>query len=147
MTPAKKVTHKMRRRMTHASHQQCGNHQAEHPICLFFAQKHDGHNMDGCVRCFVDYNLLGPVHTGRGAPCNTCMQIMERTAVNGSVHTGCKQHQRVCTQICMQICLCVLCEGASGEFDSCTGIEEILVAKKMLPPTKQQVPQVRPNCR
>ncbi len=37
-------------------------------------------------------NPLGPVHTGRGAPCNTCMQIMEHTAVNGSVHTGCKQH-------------------------------------------------------
>ncbi len=26
--------------------------------------------------------------------------------VNGSVHTGCKQHQRVCTQICLR----VLCE-------------------------------------
>ncbi len=25
---------------------------------------------------------------------------MEHTAVNGSVHTGCKQHQRVCMQIC-----------------------------------------------
>ncbi len=33
-------------------------------------------------------------------------QIMEHTAVNGSVHTGCTQHQRVC----MLICLCVLCE-------------------------------------
>ncbi len=35
---------------------------------------------------------------------------MEHTAVNGSVHTSCKQHQRVCTQICVQICLRVLCE-------------------------------------
>ncbi len=42
---------------------------------------------------------LGPVHTGRGAPCNMRMQIMEHTAVNGSVHTG-----------CTQICLRVLCE-------------------------------------
>ncbi len=32
------------------------------------------------------------------------------TVVNRSVHTGCKQHQRVCRQICMQICLRVLCE-------------------------------------
>ena len=52
----------------------------------------------------------GPVHTGRGAPCNMRTQIMEHTAVNGSVHTGCKQHERVCVQICTQICLCVLCE-------------------------------------
>ncbi len=35
---------------------------------------------------------------------------MGHTVVNGSVHTGCKQHQRVCIQICMQICLRVLCE-------------------------------------
>ncbi len=35
---------------------------------------------------------------------------MEHTIVNGSVHTGCMQHQRVCTQICVQICLSVLCE-------------------------------------
>ncbi len=35
---------------------------------------------------------------------------MGHTVVNGSVHTGCKQHQRVCTQICMRICLRVLCE-------------------------------------
>ena len=34
--------------------------------------------------------VLGPVHTGRGAPCNTRAKIMEHTAVNGSVHTGCK---------------------------------------------------------
>ncbi len=52
----------------------------------------------------------GPVHTGRGAPCNRCKQIMGHTAVNGSVHTGCKQHQRLCAQICMQICLRALCE-------------------------------------
>ena len=49
---------------------------------------------------------LGPVRTGRGAPCNRCKQIMGHTVVNGSVHTGCKQHQRVCTQICLR----VLCE-------------------------------------
>ena len=29
---------------------------------------------------------------------------------NGSVHTGCTQHQRVCTQICVQICLRILSE-------------------------------------
>ncbi len=38
------------------------------------------------------------------------MQISEHIMVNGSVHTGCKQHQRVCTQICMQMSLRVLCE-------------------------------------
>ena len=43
---------------------------------------------------------LGPVHTGRGAPRNMRTEIMEHTAVNGSVHTGCKQHQRVFKQIC-----------------------------------------------
>ena len=53
---------------------------------------------------------LGPVHTGRGAPCNRRTQILEHIMVNGSVHIGCKQHQRVCTQICMQMCLRVLCE-------------------------------------
>ncbi len=53
----------------------------------------------------VDY-ALGPIHTGCGAPCNTCMQIMEHTAVNGSVHIACKQHQRAC----MQIYLGVQCE-------------------------------------
>ena len=35
---------------------------------------------------------------------------MEHIVVNGSVHTGCKQCQRVCTQICVQMCLRVLCE-------------------------------------
>ncbi len=30
---------------------------------------------------------------------------MEHTVVNGSVHAGCTQHQRVCNQICVQICL------------------------------------------
>ncbi len=40
---------------------------------------------------------LGPVHTGCGAPCNRHMQIIEHIVVNGSVHTACKQHQRVCT--------------------------------------------------
>ncbi len=35
---------------------------------------------------------------------------MEHTAVNGSVHTACKQHQKVCTQICRHICSRVLCE-------------------------------------
>ncbi len=51
-----------------------------------------------------------PFHTGRGAPRNTHTQIIEHTAVNGSVHTACKQHQIVCMQICVQMCLCVLCE-------------------------------------
>ena len=35
---------------------------------------------------------------------------MEHLVVNGSVHTACKQHQRVCMQSCAQMCLCVLCE-------------------------------------
>ncbi len=39
----------------------------------------------------------------------TRMQIMEHTAENRSIHTGCKQHQRVCMQICAQIYLRVLC--------------------------------------
>ncbi len=51
---------------------------------------------------------LGPVHTRCRAPRNTSMQIIEHIVVNGSV----KQHQRVCTQICMQMCLYVLCERA-----------------------------------
>ncbi len=38
-------------------------------------------------------------YTGGGAPCNTPTQIMEHIAVNGSVQTGCKQYQRVCSQI------------------------------------------------
>ena len=62
---------------------------------------------------------LGPIHTGRGAPCNMHLQIMEHTAVNGSVHTGCRQHQRVCTQICVQICLCVLCEWGLSMAPNC----------------------------
>ena len=40
----------------------------------------------------------------------TCKLYMEHTAVNGSVHTGCKQHKRVCTQISAQIHLSILCE-------------------------------------
>ncbi len=40
----------------------------------------------------------GPVHTGRRTPRNRHMQIFGHIVVNGSVHTGCKQHQRVCTQ-------------------------------------------------
>ncbi len=48
---------------------------------------------------------LGPVHTGRGAPSNRHMQILEHMIINGSVHTGCKQHQRfaprfACTSVC-----------------------------------------------
>ncbi len=38
------------------------------------------------------------------------MQIMKHTAVNGSVHTGCKQYQKGFAQICAQICLRLLCE-------------------------------------
>ncbi len=64
--------------------------------------------------------ILGPVYTGRGAPCNTRMQIMGHTTVNGSVHTGCKQHQRVCTQICAQICFRVLCEWGRRTFKTCS---------------------------
>ncbi len=36
---------------------------------------------------------------------------MEHTAVNESVHTGCKQHQSICTQICLR----VLCEWGLGD--------------------------------
>ena len=56
--------------------------------------------------CIGLENHLGPVHTGGGAPCNRRKQIMGHTVVNASVHTGCKQYQRVCTQICLR----VLCE-------------------------------------
>ncbi len=43
--------------------------------------------------CFLfhsasELNHLGPIHTGRGTPCNTRKQIMAHTAVNGSVHTA-----------------------------------------------------------
>ena len=41
-------------------------------------------------------------------------QDAEHTVVNGSVHTACKQHQRLCAQICVQICLRVLCERGPG---------------------------------
>ena len=41
---------------------------------------------------------------------------MEHILINGIVHTGYKQHQRVCTQICMQMCLSVLCERALTEW-------------------------------
>ncbi len=65
---------------------------------------------DCCVYEATRYKFLGPVHTGRGAPCNRHTQNMERIVVNGSVHTGCKQHQRFSTKFCVQICLRVLCE-------------------------------------
>ncbi len=53
-------------------------------------------------------STYGPVHTGRGAPRNMPTLIMKHIVVNGSVHTACKQHKRVC----MQMCLRVLCERA-----------------------------------
>ncbi len=74
--------------------------------CSFTAKPEGTH----CVPSGPAWTNLGPVHAGRGAPCNMHRQIMEHTEVNGSVHTGCTQHQRVCRQICMQICLHVLCE-------------------------------------
>ncbi len=53
------------------------------------------------------YILRGPVDTGHGAPCHRQAFTKNETfMVNGSVHTSCKQHPRVC----MQICFCVLCE-------------------------------------
>ncbi len=52
--------------------------------------------------CFLTEALFGSVHTG--APRN------RHTVINGSIQTACKQHQRKSTQICMQICSCVLCE-------------------------------------
>ncbi len=44
-----------------------------------------------------------------------CMQIIEHIVVNGSVHTACKQHQRVC----MQMYLRVLCERAPKTRTNC----------------------------
>ncbi len=38
------------------------------------------------------------------------MQTKEHIVVNESVHTACKQHQRVCMQICLQMCSRTLCE-------------------------------------
>ncbi len=61
----------------------------------------------GVTQCLrFKHENQGPIHTGRRAHCNMHMQIMEHTVVNGSVHTGCMQHQRVCVQICLR----VLCE-------------------------------------
>ncbi len=41
--------------------------------------------------------LLGQIHTGRArsTPANRIADV------NGSVHTARKQHQRICTQICV----------------------------------------------
>ncbi len=53
----------------------------------------------------------------------------------GSVHTSCKQHQRVCTQICAQICLCVLCEcrlTKSHPHTRCTPTFEVISEAKKL---------------
>ena len=66
----------------------------------------------GCYEFTGHNNRTRPSsHTGRGrgAPRNRRRQILQHIIVNGSVHTGCKQHQRVFMQICMQICLRVLC--------------------------------------
>ncbi len=51
----------------------------------------------------------GLVHTGRGTPRNRRLQILKHTAVNGSVHTACTQHQRICVKFCIQICFHILC--------------------------------------
>ncbi len=61
-----------------------------------------GDNIGQSGQTFMVWNPLGPVHTGRGAPRNKHLQIMEHIVVNGSVHTACKQHQRVCLQICVE---------------------------------------------
>ena len=53
--------------------------------------------------------VQGPVHTGDRAPCNTRTQIIEHIVVNGSVHTGCTQHQRVYSQMCLRL-LCELAQ-------------------------------------
>ncbi len=67
--------------------------------------------LGGLVKLCPSFSqYLGPVHTGQGAPGNRHMQILKHITVNGSVQTAYNQHQRVCTQICKQICLCVLCE-------------------------------------
>ncbi len=63
-------------------------------------------------------NNREPIHTGRGTPRSRRMQIMEHTVVSGSVHIAGKQHQRVCTQIFVQICFRVLCEWGRGWEDS-----------------------------
>ncbi len=59
----------------------------------------------GCSMLFAVLRLRPRSHRTRST-LQPHMQIMEHTAVNGSVHIGCKQHQRVC----MQICFGVLCE-------------------------------------
>ena len=41
---------------------------------------------------------------------NRCTRRMEHIVVNGSVHTACKQHQRMSTKTCAEICFRVLCE-------------------------------------
>ncbi len=68
------------------------------------------YHQDGSVthlgRSAFSRAALGPVHTGRGAPRNRHTQILEHIMINGIVHTGCKQHQKLCTQICLR----VLCE-------------------------------------
>ncbi len=71
--------------------------------------------------------ILGPVHTGRGAPRNGRTQIMEHIVVNGSVHTACKQHQRVCKQICVQICFCILCERDLRVKTCCSSVLRVAV--------------------
>ena len=83
-------------------------------------------------------SFLGPVHTGRRAPRNTLTQSMEHIVVNGSVHTACKQYQRVYTQMCLHI----LCERGlrprtlklSGLYTSCTAVIVILVVIDNLTP-------------
>ncbi len=51
---------------------------------------------------------LGPVHNRRRSTLRKAARKQWDILLQMGVFTGCTQHQRVCTQICMQICLCVL---------------------------------------
>ena len=94
--------------------------QQQGPGCKTFGKRHGNNWTHSCAqKCShrmqatskdLTGNLLGPVHTGRGAPCDTHMQIMRHTAVNGSIHTGLQTTSKGLQQICLR----VLCEWAFG---------------------------------
>ena len=59
-----------------------------------------------------------------------------------SVHTGCKQHQRVCTQICMQICSRVLCEwGHKTVTSRVVSVRHCGIGSQFLPSTHNNYPK------
>ena len=56
------------------------------------------------------FRLRPSSHRTQNTSQQAYMQMVEHTVINRSVHTACKQHQRICMQISMQICFRVLCE-------------------------------------